>query len=83
MTPQNTSVSSVCPKKGTIQPQHSLVDQGGLMHTGNSSAEQQREMFVSSEHTQTDIIMISFYFKNKNYSIYAAVNFKHIRWNLL
>lgn len=49
------------------------------MHTGNSSAEQQREMFVSSEHIQIDIISISFSLKIRNFSINAAVNFKHSR----
>ena len=39
-----------------------LKEQGGLMHTGNSSAEQ-RQMFISSEHIQTDSILISFSLK--------------------
>lgn len=40
-----------------------LKEQGGLMHTGNSYAEQQRQMFISSEHIQTDSILISFSLK--------------------
>lgn len=73
MTPQNPSVSSMCPKKGTIHPS-TLVDQRGLLHTRNSSAEQQRKMFVSSEHIkmfkikkEIEIMSISFSLKIRTF----------------
>lgn len=36
-----------------------LKEQGGLMHTGNRSADQQRQVYISSEHIQTDSILLS------------------------
>lgn len=48
------------------------------MHTGNRSADQQRQMFISSEHTQTAFYCL--FFRNKNSSVNAAaVNSKHSR----
>lgn len=40
-----------------------LKEQGRLIHTGNSSAEQQRQMFITSEHIQTEHIFMYFSLK--------------------
>lgn len=60
-------VSLVPAQKKAQTSQHSPVDQGGLMHTDNSSVEQQREMFVSSEHIQIDIITVFFSLKIRTF----------------